>query len=100
MVNHSSEAIKVDTIYEKALKQDVIVNMPSDSHSELIFWLEQNGLNQTEFLLQENIQIYIWYLSNGDSSSLDLLKTLVEKQSALNVVLVKNKGIDHQWSKK
>ena len=98
MVNYSSKAIEVDTIYEKALKQDVIVNMPSDSHSKLIFWLEQNGLNQTEFLLQENIQIYIWYLSNGDSSSLNLLKTLVEKQTALNVVLVKNKGIDHQWS--
>ena len=32
MVNHSTDAIKVDRIYEEALKQDVIVNMPSNSH--------------------------------------------------------------------
>ena len=31
MVNHSTDAIKVDRIYESALKQDVIVNMPSNS---------------------------------------------------------------------
>ncbi len=99
MVNHSTDAIKVDSIYEAALKQDVIVNMPSDSHNELIFWLKQNGLDQTEFLLQENIQIYIWYLSNGDDTSLQLFSTLIEKYPAFNTILVKNKGIDHQWKK-
>ncbi len=98
MVNYSTDAIKVDGIYEQALEQDVIVNMPSDSHDELMFWLKQNGLDQTEFLVGENIQIYIWYLSNGDTTSLNLLKTLVEKHSVFNTVLVKNKGIDHQWS--
>ena len=41
--------LKSIRIYESALKQDVIVNMPSNSHKELLFWLTQNGLNQAEF---------------------------------------------------
>lgn len=97
MVNHSTDAIKVDRIYTEALKQDVIVNMPSNSHKELLFWLTQNGLNQAEFLKRENIQIYIWYLSNGDSTSLNLLKTLVDKHSVFKIILVKNKGISNYW---
>ena len=98
MVNHSTDAIKVDRIYEEALKQDVIVNMPSNSHKELLFWLTQNGLNQAEFLTAEKIQIYIWYLSNGDDTSLNLFKTLVDNYPAFKIALVQNKGIDHQWS--
>jgi hypothetical protein len=98
MVNHSSDAIKVDRIYEEVLKQDVIVNMPSNSHQELLFWLTQNGLNQAEFLAGENIQIYIWYLSNGDVNSLNLFKTLVDNYPAFQITLVQNKGIDNQWN--
>ena len=98
MVNHSTDAIKVDRIYEEALKQDVIVNMPSNSHKELLFWLTQNGLNQAEFLAAENIQIYIWYLSNGDATSLNLFKTLVDSYPAFKIILVQNKGIDNQWN--
>ena len=97
MVNYSTEAIKVDRIYEASLKQDVIVNMASDRHKELMFWLKQNGLDQTEFLIENNIQIYFWYLSNGDNTSLQLLKTLVTDYPVFNTVLVKNQGIDHQW---
>jgi hypothetical protein len=99
MVNHSTDAIKVDRIYEEALKQDVIVNMPSNSHKELLFWLTQNGLNQAEFLAAENIQIYLWYLSNGDAISLNLFKALVDDYPAFKITLVQNKGIDHQWSR-
>ena len=98
MVNHSTDAIKVDRIYESALKQDVIVNMPSNSHKELLFWLTQNGLNQAEFLAAENIQIYLWYLSNGDATSLNLFKALVDNYPAFKITLVQNKGIDNQWS--
>ena len=98
MVNHSIDAIKVDRIYESALKQDVIVNMPSNSHKELLFWLNQNGLNQAEFLAAENIQIYLWYLSNGDATSLNLFKALVDSYPAFKITLVQNKGIDNQWS--
>ena len=98
MVNHSTDAIKVDRIYESALKQDVIVNMPSNSHKELLFWLNQNGLNQAEFLAAENIQIYLWYLSNGDATSLNLFKALVDSYPAFKITLVQNKGIDNQWS--
>lgn len=98
MVNHSTDAIKVDRIYESALKQDVIVNMPSNSHKELLFWLTQNGLNQAEFLAAENIQIYLWYLSNGDATSLNLFKTLVDNYPAFKITLVQNKGIDNQWN--
>ena len=98
MVNHSTDAIKVDRIYEEALKQDVIVNMPSNSHKELLFWLTQNGLNKAKFLTAENIQIYIWYLSNGDATSLNLFKTLVDEYPAFKIALVQNKGIDNQWN--
>ena len=100
MVNHSTDAIKVDRIYESALKQDVIVNMPSNSHKELLFWLTQNGLNQAEFLAAENIQIYLWYLSNGDITSLNLFKALVDNYPAFKITLVQNKGIDNQWSQR
>ena len=98
MVNHSTDAIKVDRIYESALKQDVIVNMPSNSHKELLFWLNQNGLNQAEFLAAENIEIYLWYLSNGDATSLNLFKALVDNYPAFKITLVQNKGIDNQWN--
>ena len=102
MVSYSSDAIKVDSIYEAGLKQGCsnfvyFVNMPSDKHQELMFWLKQNGLDQTEFLIENNIQIYFWYLSNGDNTSLQLLKTLVTDYPVFNTVLVKNQGIDHQW---
>ena len=99
MINHSTDAVKVDRIFEEALKQDVIVNMPSNSHKELLFWLTQNGLNQAEFLTAEKIQIYIWYLSNGDDTSLNLFKTLVDNYPAFKIALVQNKGIDNQWNR-
>ena len=98
MVNYSSEAIKVDRIYEEALKQDVIVNLPSDSHAELFFWLQQNGLDNAQFLKEEKLQIYIWFLSNGDHTSLELLQKTIACSSAFTTVLVRNFGIDHQWN--
>ena len=97
MVNHSEDVSKIDRIYEEALNQDVIVNMPSDSHQEMLFWLTQNGLDNQSFLTESNIQIHIWYLSNGDNSSLELLKKLVEKYSVFKTFLIRNKGIDNQW---
>lgn len=100
MVNHSVESLKVDRIFEEALKQDVIVNMPSDSHNELMFWLNQNGLDTPEFLQENSIQIYFWYLSNGDKTSLELLKTLIAKDLPFKLILVKNEGIDHKWQNK
>ena len=71
---------------------------PVIPHKELLFWLTQNGLNQAEFLAAENIQIYLWYLSNGDANSLDLFKALVDNYPAFKITLVQNKGIDNQWS--
>lgn len=99
MVNYSSEAIKCDRIYEEALKQDVIVNLPSDSHAELFFWLQQNGLDKAEFLQSEKLRIYIWFLSNGDNTSLELLQKTLTSSSAFTTILVRNFGIDHQWNK-
>lgn len=99
MVNYSSEAIKCDRIYEEALKQDVIVNLPSDSHAELFFWLQQNGLDKAEFLQSEKLKIYIWFLSNGDNTSLELLQKTLTCSSAFTTILVRNFGIDHQWNK-
>lgn len=97
MTNHSDDAIKVDRIYEESIKQDVIVNMPSDSHKELFFWLKQNGLDDANFLQEEKIRIYIWFLSNGEATSLQLLKKTTEDSGAFKVVLVRNEGIDHHW---
>jgi hypothetical protein len=97
MFNLSDEAIKVDRIYEEALKQDVIVNLPSDSHAELFFWLQQNGLDNEDFLKQEKLQIYIWFLSNGDKTSLELFQQTVAKTSAFTTILVRNFGIDNEW---
>jgi hypothetical protein len=98
MANYTNEATKVDRIYEEALKQDVIVNMPSDSHKELFFWLQQNGLDNPQFLQEEKIKIIIWYLSNGDRTSLELLKQSIPKASAFTTILVRNFGIDHEWN--
>lgn len=97
MTNHSDDSAKVDLIYEEAVKQDVIVNMPSDSHQELFFWLKQNGLDDAKFLQEEKINVCIWFLSNGEATSLELLKTTMDDSAAFKVILVRNYGIDHQW---
>lgn len=98
MMNHSDEGAKVDRIYEEALKQDVIVNTPSDSHAQLLFWLQQNGLDRADFLQGENLHIWLWFLSNGDLTSLELFKQTVAQVPVFTTVLVKNRGIEHEWS--
>ena len=99
MVNHSSDANKVDKIYEAALEKDAIVNMPSDSHAELLYWLTQNSLDDKEFLAEDNLRIIIWWVSNGEDSSLDLLEKTIKEHADLDIILVQNYGIDNYWTK-
>ncbi len=82
---------KADIIFETAMEQMVLVNLPAQIFPVVTDWLERNELLT---LSQEcGVQIYKWFICTGEEDSIDLfLESLKHFENRLPHVLVRNFG--------
>ena len=76
-------------IFDLAQKQDVIVNLGAASQDSFLSWIDHYGVNSESF---NGVNIYKWFVSNGDEASLRSLKTLRENCN-YEIVVVCNRGV-------
>ena len=98
-VMYSQTAGEVDKIIELATKEDVVVNLPGKVHQQVKFWIEGNNLLDENFIKKSGVSFCKFFLSNGSDVSLELLEdSLQTYQGKLPHILVRNKGLQLDWS--
>ena len=86
-----------DVIFELALEDTVLVNLPAQVKGQLQDWFVRNNI--FEVCQNNNIQICRWFVSNGGFDSIDLFKqTLPFYGDKIMNIFVKNKGMVDNWS--
>jgi hypothetical protein len=80
-----------DIIFEKAQRNTVIVNLPSNTQGVLNQWMRQTNLLS---LAQDyQMSVIYWFVTDGCFSSIKLLeRSLAEFDDALPHVLIRNRG--------
>jgi hypothetical protein len=86
-----------DLIFERAIKEDVIVNLPAQVAPLVNQWIEKNSLLT---LGQEmNVSFCKWFICTGGYDSISLFKdSLNLYQDQLQHILVRNGGLCDSWS--
>jgi hypothetical protein len=74
-----------DRIYERALESDVVLVLPSQIHGQVCEWIKVNGLIQSE-----DVKMVVWFLTDGSSESLSLLRGSLADLAGIPHILVKN----------
>ncbi len=96
---NSKAAAKVDQIFDKAFEKPVLVNLPANVHEQVNYWILDNDLLEGELVLRANVKIGKWFLSNGSYNSVKLfLESLEAYEGKLSHVLVRNYGLNPDWS--
>lgn len=85
-----------DLIFESALKNSVIVNLPAQISNLVKGWIERSNI--LEVGCENDVQICKWFISSGDFSSINLFKESVAYyQDRIVHILVKNMGLMDDW---
>lgn len=88
---------KADDVYNFALEQSVIVDLPAQAFRPVKNWIEKNNL--LALAQDDDITFYKWFVCDGGYDSLNLLKqSLEELEDAIGHVLVKNLGKCEDWT--
>jgi hypothetical protein len=91
------KSYSTDLIFERAIKEDVIVNLPAQVAPLVNQWIEKNSLLT---LGQEmNVSFCKWFICTGGYDSISLFKdSLNLYQDQLQHILVRNGGLCDSWS--
>jgi hypothetical protein len=85
-----------DQIFDYAIKQNVIVNLPAQIHRAVSMWIKTKGV--LNFATQNNVKIIKWWVCDGESDSIELfIKSLEYYQGEIPHVLIKNLGRCDDW---
>lgn len=91
---------EVDVIFESAIKENVIVNLPSNIKHLYNPWIQGNGL--INLAKEVNIIIVQWFVCSGESNSIiEFLETIDTFTNCDNFkhIFVKNYGKEENWAK-
>lgn len=83
-------------IYLSALERRVLVNLPSQIMPALKQFFEENEI--FELASEEGVSFYLWFVSDGEFDSLNILRKSLEYfQGNLKHIVVKNNGLNSNW---
>jgi hypothetical protein len=86
-----------DFIFEKAIQQDVIVNLPAQVAPLVNSWIEKNSLLSLGKEL--GVSFSKWFICTGGYDSISLFKeSLNYYQDRITHILVRNGGLCDSWS--
>jgi len=91
------QAGNADRIFEMAMKQPVIVSLPSQVNRAVTAWIENNQLLQ---IGQEyDVSFCKWFVTNGEYDSIRLFQASLDYYGDQIIhVLVRNFGLCDEWS--
>ncbi len=91
---------QTDRLLDLAWSNEVIVNLPGDVETKIIYWFKKTGLLY-EDITEGQVKFSYWFLSNGSYESVSLFLDLLEKLSGPNIdwVFVKNLGLCRDWTR-
>lgn len=85
-----------NAIYNAALTERVLVNLPAQVFIPIKDWFEKNGL--FEIAPEDGVKFFNWFVCDGGYDSLKLLgRSLEYFQSRMPHILVKNEGKCDDW---
>jgi hypothetical protein len=85
-----------DLIFDYAFKKTVVVNLPAQVHRAVSQWIDTKGL--LELGKENNISFVKWFVSDGESDSLELfINSLEHYQGYIPHVFIKNFGRCDEW---
>jgi hypothetical protein len=85
-----------DILFDMALTDDLIVNLPAQSHRSLHHWLTEK--NVLLIAKEHGIVVKKWWISDGEDDSLNLFIKSVQAYGAnIQHVFVQNKGRCTEW---
>ena len=95
--DNQRESHLVDRIFELAVNQTVLVNLPAQVAPLIDNWLDSNNLLNLGKEL--GISFVNWFLCTGGYDSIELFKQVVTKyKNTMTHVLVRNHGLCFDWS--
>ncbi|MCT7964220.1 mobilization protein [Laspinema sp. D1] len=89
-----------DTIFQSALTQNVLVNLPAQVAVPFQEWVERNCLEEVASDMQ--IEFVLWFACTGEIDSLQLFEESLHQYPWMKHVLVKNLGLQpdlNTWQK-
>jgi len=90
---HQDEGIPA---YLDAIDKPTLINLPAQIIDSFQNWFEKNDLS--EMAKEDEIEIYLWFVCNGQTDSIALLSEYFSRfKSKVKYVLVKNQGVCEDW---
>ncbi|MGL5195868.1 MAG: hypothetical protein ACRC8Y_19965 [Chroococcales cyanobacterium] len=88
-----------DIIFQLALTQNVLVNLPAQVAVPFQEWVERNCLDEVASEMQ--VRFVLWFACTGEMDSLQLFEESLNQYPWMEQVLVKNLGISdpNAWNK-
>lgn len=85
-----------DSIFDYAIKNTVVVNLPAQCHVAVSQWIESKGL--FELGKGHDVSFIKWFITNGEKDSIELfIKSLEHYKGQIPHVLIKNYGLCDEW---
>lgn len=91
---------EVDTIFAKAIEQDVLINLPSNIKHLYNPWVENNGL--IDLAKDNGIRFISWFVCSGEEGSISEFIQAAQKFKNCDHyrhVFVQNYGFEDDWAK-
>jgi hypothetical protein len=91
------KAYEADQIFELALTNPVIVNLPAQVFGMVNDWIERNGV--LTIGSQHGVEICKWFVCTGGYDSVKLfIESVTHFEGKLKHILVRNWGLQDDWS--
>jgi len=93
---HPDLADEPNLIFDYAIEQTVVVNLPAQVHRAVSYWIDVKGL----FVLGKKygVNFIKWWVCDGESDSIELfIKSLDHYQGEIPHVLIRNLGRCQDW---
>lgn len=95
----STEAEKVDKIFDYALEKTVLVNLPANVHEQVAYWIRSNDLLTDTMIEETGVRIIKWFLCSGEHDSLQAFFTSLDLfEGKLPHIFVRNRGLHTNWA--
>ncbi|BAZ34050.1 mobilization protein MobD-like protein (plasmid) [Cylindrospermum sp. NIES-4074] len=90
------KAYEADEIFNLALKNSVIVNLPAQVYPAVTDWIERNHI--LEITGKNKVKIYKWFVCSGGYDSVQLfIQSLERFENKVKHIFVRNFGLCDDW---
>lgn len=87
---------RTDDLYERALKTNLLINLPPKISPIFDYWMENNQV--LKLSVESEVYFANWFLTNGSYNSILFFKKFVNQyKNNITHILVRNGGLCNNW---